>query len=92
LRPGALGVDARGQVRRTLDRFGGITDVWFVPTDPRAADAALLAARPIADVAPRSPIPLALRRFVGEAVAPVADAGRGIRRSGRRRERRAVLS
>ena len=48
LRPGALGIDARGQVRRTLDRFGGITDVWFVPTDPRAADAALLAARPIA--------------------------------------------
>jgi len=85
LRPGALGVDARGQVRRTLDRFGGVADVWFVPTDPRAADAALLAARPIAEVAPRSPITLALRRFVGEAVAPVAEAGRGNRRSSRRR-------
>jgi MinD-like ATPase involved in chromosome partitioning or flagellar assembly len=85
LRPGALGIDARGQVRRTLDRFGGVEDVWFVATDPRAADAALLAARPIADVAPRSPITLAVRRFVGEAVAPVADAGRGIRRSSRRR-------
>ena len=24
LRPGALGIDARGQVRRTLDRFGGV--------------------------------------------------------------------
>ena len=90
LRPGALGIDARGQVRRTLDRFGGITDVWFVPTDPRAADAALLAARPIADVAPRSPITLALRRFVGEAVAPVGDPGRGIRRSSRRRSSQAV--
>ena len=92
LRPGALGIDARGQVRRTLDRFGGITDVWFVPTDPRAADAALLAARPIADVAPRSPITLALRRFVGEAVAPVGDPGRGIRRSSRRRSSQAVLT
>ena len=92
LRPGALGIDARGQVRRTLDRFGGITDVWFVPTDPRAADAALLAARPIADVAPRSPITLALRRFVGEAVAPVGDPGRGIRRSSRRRASQAVLT
>jgi MinD-like ATPase involved in chromosome partitioning or flagellar assembly len=85
LRPGALGIDARGQVRRTLDRFGGVSDVWFVPTDPRAADAALLAARPIAEVAPRSPIALALRRFAGEAVVPAAHRGRGIRRSLRRR-------
>lgn len=85
LRPGALGIDARGQVRRTLDRFGGIADVWFVPTDPRAADAALLAARPIATVAPRSPVTLAVRRFVGEAVAPVGEPQRGIRRSSRRR-------
>jgi MinD-like ATPase involved in chromosome partitioning or flagellar assembly len=92
LRPGALGIDARGQVRRTLDRFGGIADVWFVPTDPRAADAALLAARPIADVAPRSPITLALRRFVGEAVAPAAGDGRGIRRRSRRRVAEPALS
>lgn len=92
LRPGALGIDARGQVRRTLDRFGGITDVWFVPTDPRAADAALLAARPIAHVAPRSPITLALRRFVGEAVAPAGEPARGIRRSSRRRVAEAALT
>ncbi|MCR2764660.1 P-loop NTPase [Microbacterium sp. zg.B48] len=85
LRPGALGIDARGQVRRTLDRFGGVTDVWFVPTDTRAADAALLAARPIGEVAPRSPIPLAVRRLVGEGVAPVPAPERRIRRSSRRR-------
>ncbi|MEZ3159996.1 P-loop NTPase [Microbacterium sp. BWT-B31] len=70
LRPGTLGIDARGQVRRTLDRFGGIESVWFVPADPRSVDAALLAARPIAEVAPRSPFTLALRRFVGEAIVP----------------------
>lgn len=69
LRPGALGIDARGQVRRSLDRFAGIRDVWFVPQDPRSADAALLAARPIADVARRSPIVSAVRRFVSEALA-----------------------
>lgn len=88
LRPGTLGVDARGQVRRTLDRFGGIGDLWFLPTDPRSVDAALLAARPIAEVAPKSPLTLAVRRFVGEAVAPppaaVAEAPRrGIRRPSR---------
>jgi MinD-like ATPase involved in chromosome partitioning or flagellar assembly len=84
LRPGALGIDARGQVRRTLDRFGGIDDVWFLPQDPRSADAALLSGRPIAEIAPKSPFTLAVRRFVGEAVvgAPVRE-GRG--RPARRR-------
>lgn len=81
LRPGALGIDARGQVRRTLERFGGIEDVWFVPTDARGADAALLAARPIGEIAPRSAIAVAVRRFVGEAVVPVPTVQRGIRRS-----------
>ncbi|GAA1946402.1 hypothetical protein GCM10009776_05610 [Microbacterium deminutum] len=82
LRPGALGIDARGQVRRTLERFGGIEGVWFVPQDPRSADAALLSARSIAEVAPKSPLTLALRRFVGEAVVgvPAVARGRGMRR------------
>ncbi|MDN3496397.1 hypothetical protein QL996_10695 [Planococcus sp. APC 4015] len=83
LRPGALGIDARGQVRRTLDRFGGVQDVWFVPQDPRSADAALLAGRPIADVAPSSPVVAAIRRFAGEAVVPTPVAAAG--RRGRRR-------
>jgi len=84
LRPGALGIDARGQVRRTLDRFGGIEDVWFLPQDPRSADAALLAARPIAEVAPKSPLTLALRRFVGEAVvAAPAPAEKRVTRARR---------
>jgi hypothetical protein len=45
-----------------------VRDVWFLPADGRATDAALLTARPIADAAPRSPLTQALRRFVGEAV------------------------
>ncbi len=86
LRSGSLGIDARGQVRRTLDRFGGIEQVSFLPMDARAADAALLAARPIAEVAPRSPLASAVRRFVGERVVPVVPASasrRSIRRPGR---------
>lgn len=74
LRAGTLGIDARGQVRRTLERFAGIEDVWFVPLDARAADAALLAARPIADVSPRSPFAAGMRRLVGEAIDPVPRA------------------
>ncbi|MDR2998664.1 MAG: P-loop NTPase, partial [Microbacterium sp.] len=63
VRPGPLGIDARGQIRRTLDRFAGIDDVQFLPYDQRAADAALLHARPIADVLPRSPLVAAVRRL-----------------------------
>nr|WP_243847496.1 P-loop NTPase [Microbacterium ulmi] len=86
LRPGALGIDARGQVRRTLDRFAGIRDVWFVPSDARSTDAALLAARPVAEIAPKSPLTLAVRRLVGEAIAHAPERsapGRGIRRPSR---------
>jgi Flp pilus assembly CpaE family ATPase len=77
-------------VRRTLDRFGGIQDVWFVPQDPRSADAAILASRPIAEVAPRSPLTLAIRRFVGEAVVPVPEAARSEKARGRGIRRRPV--
>lgn len=80
-RGGPLGIDARGQVRRTLERYAGIEDVWFVPWDGRAVDAALLSARPVAHVSPRSALTGALRRFVGEAVVPPA------RQVAQRRER-----
>lgn len=76
-----LGIDARGQVRRTLERFAGIEDVWFVPWDGKAVDAALLSARPVAHVSPRSALTGALRRFVGEAVVPP------VRQADLRRER-----
>lgn len=71
MRAATVGIDARGQVRRTLERFAGIEDVAFLPLDPRSADAALLSARPVADVAPRSPLAAAVRRLVGERIAPV---------------------
>ncbi|MDQ1127939.1 hypothetical protein [Microbacterium sp. SORGH_AS_0888] len=66
LRAGAVGLDARGQIRRTLERYADLTDVLFVPDDPRAADAARLAARPVSEVAARSPLVAAVRRVAAE--------------------------
>lgn len=73
VRPGPLGIDARGQIRRTLERFAGITEVAFLPFDQRAADAALLHARPMAEVTPRSALVAAVRR-VARTLAPPPDA------------------
>ena len=75
LRSGPLGIDARGQVRRTLERFAGITDVSFLPFDQRAADAALLHARPMADVTPRSALVTAVRRLAEHLEPPKSPAG-----------------
>lgn len=77
VRPGPLGIDARGQVRRTLERFAGITDVAFLPFDQRAADAAMLHARPMADVTPRSPLVAAVRRLAASLAPEGADAATG---------------
>ena len=86
LRPGVVGVDARGQIRRTLDRYADIRDVWFVPEDRRGMDAAMLAARPVSEVAPRSTLVAAVRRLVGGDIvhATVAASADGPRRTRRR--------
>lgn len=74
-RRGPLGIDAHGQVRRTLARYAGIDDVWFAPADQRAVDAALLAAQPLLHAAGRSALTAAIRRFVGEAMTSAVAAG-----------------
>jgi Flp pilus assembly CpaE family ATPase len=48
-------------ILRTLERFGGIRDAHLVPDDRDALDAALIAGRPLAEIAPRSPARLAVR-------------------------------
>jgi MinD-like ATPase involved in chromosome partitioning or flagellar assembly len=73
-RPGALGIDARGQIRRTLERYAGVSEVSFIPWDSKGTDAAMLAARPIAHVSPRSAIATAVRRLVAETLAVSASA------------------
>ncbi|WP_336645157.1 AAA family ATPase [Microbacterium sp. USHLN186] len=87
VRPGPLGVDARGQIRRTLSRFAAIDDVAFVPSDPRAVDAAALHARAVADVAPRSQLVSAVRRVaagLGVRGDVTADSSTGSSRAARR--------
>ncbi|KQZ05116.1 hypothetical protein ASD19_03720 [Microbacterium sp. Root53] len=93
LRSGPLGLDPRGQVRRALERFSGIADVAFVPDDRRAADAALLAARPVAEVSPRSSLAQAVRRLAAGTQAAVARPGEpAIARERRRGLRRGASS
>lgn len=70
VRASTLGVDPRAQLRRTLDRYSGIGTVSFLPWDPRATDAALLAGRSVAATAPRSGLSAAVRRLVGDALSP----------------------
>lgn len=80
VRPGPLGIDARGQIRRTLDRLAGITDVSFLPFDRRSTDAALLHAGPVAEVVPRSTLVAAVRRLatsLSPSAATTADSSRG---------------
>ena len=80
VRPGPLGLDARGQIRRTLQRFAGIDGVTFLPYDRRGVDAALLHARPIADVTPRSHLAGAVRRLaasLGARNGITGDSQRG---------------
>lgn len=93
VRGGALGVDARGQVRRTLARYAGLDDVSFAPYDTRSADAALMAARPVGVIAPRSPLSQSVRRVArraARAVAPPAEATQTQAPSSRARLRRRV--
>ena len=85
VRASVLGIDPAGQVRQTLDRFGGITDPVLIADDPGAADAALLSARTVVDCAPRSALwagvaPGAAR--VGFAPGPAIGRARALR-SGR---------
>lgn len=87
VRSSVLGVDPAGQVRQTLDRFGGIPDPLLIPDDAAAADAALLGARTVVDAAPRSPLrqgvaALADRLGYGEATAPRRSAWGRMRRTG----------
>lgn len=89
VRPGPLGLDARSQIRRTLERFAGLTDIAFLPLDRRAVDAALLHARPISDVAPRSALVTAVRRLAADldpsvSAETTADSSTGSSRGARR--------
>jgi len=70
LRASAIGPGASGQVRQTLQRFGGIANPVLVPHDQAAFDGAILTGRTILDVAPKSPAAIAVAAFVRERILP----------------------
>lgn len=66
LRSGAIGLDPAGQVRSTLERFGGVAPAHLVPWDPAGFDAALLSGRSLVEAAPRSPARPVIRRLAAD--------------------------
>ncbi|MBG6239594.1 MinD-like ATPase involved in chromosome partitioning or flagellar assembly [Mycetocola sp. CAN_C7] len=84
VRAGVAGLNPNGQVRATLQRFGGIGDPVLVPADDRGTDAALLAGRALRDVSPRSPALAAIARLARDRILPaavIAPRRRALRRS-----------
>ncbi|MET0843918.1 MAG: regulator [Mycetocola sp.] len=85
VRAAVVGLNPNGQVRATLQRFGGIEDPVLIPFDDRGTDAALLAGRALRDVSPRSPALGAISRLVTDSILPPAIPMSGRRALRRRR-------
>jgi Flp pilus assembly CpaE family ATPase len=64
-------------IAATLGRHAGITEVWPLPWDQRACDAAVRDGRTLTEVAPRSPLVRAIAAM-GAAVLASARASRGV--------------
>ena len=77
VRASVVGLNPSGQVRATLQRFGGIDDAVLIPADDKGTDAALLAGRALRDVSPRSQALAAISRLAADRILPpAAPAGR----------------
>jgi MinD-like ATPase involved in chromosome partitioning or flagellar assembly len=72
VRASVVGLNPHGQVRATLQRFGGIQDPVLIPADDKGTDAALLAGRALRDVSPRSSALGAIAGMVSDAILPPA--------------------
>ncbi|HEX6935594.1 MAG TPA: chromosome partitioning protein [Actinomycetes bacterium] len=82
VRRSAVGPEPQAQFREALHRYASVRDVTFVPEDREGLDAAVLRARPLAEVSPDSP--------AREAIAALAAGlvGRSVPRRRRRLLRR----
>jgi MinD-like ATPase involved in chromosome partitioning or flagellar assembly len=85
VRASVVGLNPNGQVRATLQRFGGIQDPALIPADDKGTDAALLAGRALRDVSPRSPALGAISRLVTASILPPVVPASGRRALRRRR-------
>ncbi|MEX1908284.1 hypothetical protein L6241_08235 [Janibacter sp. Y6] len=86
VRAAAVGPDPQRRISESLERFAGLTGLVFVPDDPAATDAAMLAGATLAESAPSSPVRLALRALAADLLdveVPRAERHerRGLRRA-----------
>ena len=74
VRAAAVGSNPERRVREALERYAGVADPVLVPDDPAALDAALLAGRTLAEVAPASAARKAYAALAQRLIAPAAAA------------------
>jgi MinD-like ATPase involved in chromosome partitioning or flagellar assembly len=79
VRASAVGGNPQARIGASLERFAGVDQVHYVPSDPESADAATLAGRSVVEQAPES----ALRCAVAELTTALFPA------TARRRDQRA---
>ena len=78
LRAGSVGPDPRRRVAESMERFAGLEGIAFLPDDPAAVDAAVLAGHTLAEAAPGSPLRAAIAGLAADLLgvaAPSAPAG-----------------
>jgi MinD-like ATPase involved in chromosome partitioning or flagellar assembly len=76
LRPSAIPGDTETEVRAALQRYAGIEQLWVVPQDTEAVDAALAVGRTLTEAAPGSPARQAIRRIAAALIGVPAPARR----------------
>jgi MinD-like ATPase involved in chromosome partitioning or flagellar assembly len=76
VRRGPVPGDARQEIAAALERFAGREVRFFLPADRGATDAALASGRTLAEVAPGSPLRVALRSLAAAVVGVPEPAGR----------------
>jgi MinD-like ATPase involved in chromosome partitioning or flagellar assembly len=83
VRRGPVPGDARQEIAAALERFAGREVRFFLPADRTATDAALASGRTLAEVAPGSPLRIALRALASAVtgVPEPADRRRTLRRA-----------
>jgi len=83
LRPGPVAGDPRREIAAALGRFADCEVDVFLPADRRATDAALASGRVLAEVAPRSPLRVALRGLAAAVTGAPVQAPRTRRAAAR---------
>ncbi|MDX6268004.1 MAG: hypothetical protein QOD70_2744, partial [Frankiales bacterium] len=76
LRASAIPGDTEAEVRAALRRYAGIEQLWVVPQDTEAVDAALAVGRTLAEAAPGSPARQAIQRIAAALIGVPAPARR----------------